>query len=90
MGDDSKRDQEFGQIKQICLTDIPRMEITINKIFDRLEGNDGLVARIIRVEEATKRVPSQRMAMIWGALWGGISGAATIAAFFGIRHIMGN
>ena len=86
-----QHERDFGQIKQICLNDIPRMEETINKIFNRLEGNGktGLMTRMAVMENGFQTIPTLRKVMILASVWGGISGAVIIGGFFGIRFITG-
>lgn len=85
-------EEDFGTIKQICVSEIPAMRSKIDKIFDRLEGTNGngIVTRMAMVEQRVKDVPTQKKAMVWGALWGGISGAVTIGLFLGIKAIAGS
>jgi len=86
-----KHEEEFGQLKQICLVAIPKMDIKVNKIFDRISGTNGekgISTRLAMIEQILNNMPSHRRAMQWGALWGGISGAITISLFLGIKEFI--
>lgn len=76
-----KHDEEIGQIKQICLNDIPEIHRKISMIFDRIEGdnnNPGMATRLSIIEREIANIPTQRNVLKLSMIWGGISGAVIV------------
>jgi len=94
MSDSCQYEGDIAVLKRICEKDIPEMKEFLGKIFNRLEGNNGvgLVTRMALVEQELNvikdRVPTMQKAMKYGTIWGGVSGAATIILFFGIKALI--
>ena len=89
-----KYEADVAVLKRICYDDLPEIRRMVKQIFDRLEGNGrGLKTQVAINEQEIKHIihsmPTMKKAMTWGTIWGGVSGAITIAAFFAIKSFAG-
>jgi len=52
------------------------LKVTVNKIFDRLEGKNGLISKVAVHESRWANMPSPKSIIIQASIWGGFTGAA--------------
>ena len=57
----------------------------IARIFDSLEGKNGIMSRLSVVETTQKTIPSVKAIMIQASIWGGFTGGAIVV----LKHFAG-